>query len=199
MDTTTLRVPDGTLEALDSEYADRGFDSRSEYLRAIVDRRDAIFEANTTANTDVNTPADTNTVGGEYDPDTLSTIEAAVLALCDQQGIDLARRRAEQSIAELATDWEAQGGANLALRQEVLLAAWERVRKAGRASRDDVEPLWNEYGADTRWQQFGSMWDWIAPKLSELPGVEHTPRSRYWTYADPIASDASVDVNQQEK
>jgi hypothetical protein len=40
MEPTTIRLPATTLADLDSEYADYGYSSRSDYIRAIIEARD---------------------------------------------------------------------------------------------------------------------------------------------------------------
>jgi len=48
---TTLRLPEDTLDALDSEYREYGYRDRSEYVRAIIEHRDPPY-ADTQTTTD---------------------------------------------------------------------------------------------------------------------------------------------------
>jgi len=56
---TTLRLDEGTLDDLDSEYGEYGYSDRSEYIRAIIQHRDPPYEdAPTTADYGRPTTAD---------------------------------------------------------------------------------------------------------------------------------------------
>lgn len=43
MHTVTIRMDDEDVEELDAEYEERGFRNRTDYIRHIIDGRDAVF------------------------------------------------------------------------------------------------------------------------------------------------------------
>jgi Arc/MetJ-type ribon-helix-helix transcriptional regulator len=43
MHTVTARMPDEFVDELDAEYEERGFRNRTQYIRHILEHRDAIF------------------------------------------------------------------------------------------------------------------------------------------------------------
>ena len=61
MPPTTIRLPEDTLEQLDAEYADYGYGSRSDYIRAIIEHREPPFaDTSTTGDYGLPTTEDYN-------------------------------------------------------------------------------------------------------------------------------------------
>lgn len=202
----TIRATDTEREELDSEYRRYGFDSRSEYLRHIIDHRAEIMEGAPRDQIE----AQVEQLRDEMDElrETLMEIGASVL----RNGVrhDTARvggepvadagvgrgerQQGRERPSKRLEDLDLPGDPSVAeRRREALAAMYDRLRELGEASKqelleavDDVEAL--GYGSpDYLWSNLVAGED----TLRVLPGVE-SPGSGYgakWRYVGEVDAD----------
>lgn len=160
MDPTTIRLPATTLADLDSEYADYGYDSRSDYIRAIIEARDP-------------PPATTGTTS-DYDGPTTADYERLRDRVAELEGrvADLEPADDIEASADPFSPDEPQGS-------DVETAVVEWVREHGPVQRAAIveafEAAWQSQGiqADSWWTRHAR------PALDES-GAEYR-RNKGWS------------------
>lgn len=160
MDPTTIRLPATVLADLDSEYADYGYGSRSDYIRAIVEARDP-------------PPATTETTN-DYDRPTTSDYERLRdrVAELEDRVADLEPACDIEASADPSSAGEPQGSD-----AETAVVDW--VREHGPAQRAAIveafEATWQSQGI-----QGQSWWERHARPALDERGAEYR-RNKGWS------------------
>jgi Arc/MetJ-type ribon-helix-helix transcriptional regulator len=200
MKVVTLRLPENTVEELDDEYSQEGFDSRTEYVRNIIENRDAIPQ-NTPENTDRLDELTSRVDGleervdaldaGDKDPGSNWTRDPhcsePIVDDTDQEDHedrrdDLATEQLRQSMLDVLEDLDVPGrrAGVEKTRREAVKHAWDRLREQGSATsqglaNDTFGAFFDEelgYSTSARYPGYG-LWDnCVRDRLKQLPGVE---------------------------
>lgn len=193
MDPTTLRLQENTLEELDEEFEEFGFDDRASYLRYIIKNRAVVMEENTpeqvspirdrmdeleqrllaveegetTENTTTTTTEDTETTTTE---DTETTDGESLLAFEEDT-----EETTETTDELLPEDYPGRNVENPNLKRNVGVAAvrWLVDRDYPGNKTDFLEEFYEDHAPGT--QNKNTFWKTVVrPALQESPVVEYS-------------------------
>lgn len=190
MATLTIRTDEQTAEELSSEYEEHGFESKSEYLRHILDNREIIMDGAPGEST-VKERLDQMEAEIEDLKATIRTLEGPASPVSAPSGPSPSIESQPESEAgervQSVDELDLPGsGETLEARQEALQAVYDRLQELGSATKQELlEPVDPDA---VGYQDRRSFWSNVIggrDTLSRLPGVE-PPKAggRTWRYVE---------------
>ena len=197
MEPITIRFDEDELAALDSEAEDRGYSSRSEYIRQIVRNR-----TNTEPNTDLRDRVDEleqRVEQLEESPPTAQNDESDALSDSTGETMETPHRTDEtagstpeptpettdvddDALEAAYQEWLEANGPGKPAGQEIVLDAFRFLREAGDAETSELREHLHSQHPDA-YDSPKSLWDSVGSRyVADAPGIEDGGYA-HWEYA----------------
>lgn len=181
METTSVRLRESTLQEVNREYEDYGFDSRGELFRHLIEHREEVLDG---------APSEAN-LADRVDAleEELRIVKRAVAGAEPEAeaspDIEEASQDAPAPPVESVEDLDLPGrGAVLEARQDALRAVYDRLKEIGEAKKGELLEAVDPDAVG--YQDRSSFWSNVIggrDTLSRLPGVEPpVAGGRTWRY-----------------